>query len=392
MRKLGESTAFRIEVANDKGAIATLRDAWEELAARVAADTNLFQSYDWNALWWRHYGASEGDVPRILTLWRDERLVCIWPLMVSKRHGVRVLRWSTGHLLQYGDVLVDPGPVGQEALSRAWQAILGWRDVDALHLTFVREDASVYEFLSKHMARLADEAARAPYLDSSNADERQILVSGSPARRRKDLRRRRRRLLEHDPDAITRVATGEDQKGLIDRLLALKRDWTRSHGTTLRALGYPAARDFLMDYARAAGAKANFRLSVLEHNSEPIAIEYAMLYRGRFYSYAGAFDPRWSKLSPGRLLIEDTLRWCSGNDITVVDFLPPVSLYKQEWASRSIAVTTFALARNWRGRLYLWVYRAAVLPIAKRIQWRLPRRWAWYLESKILPAYSKIWR
>ena len=384
--------AFRIEVAADESAIGVLRDAWNQLAARAASNTNLFQSYDWNALWWRHFGVSKGDEPRILTLWQGEQIVCIWPLMLSRRHGVRILRWSTGNLLQYGDVLVEPGPDRQAALLTAWQAILSWRDVDALHFTFVRDDGSVYEFLSRRMSKLADETARAPYLDSSNAEERQILVSGSPARRRKDLRRRRRRLLEQDPDTTTRAVATEDHREVIERLLSLKRDWTKSHGTTLRAMGHPAARAFLEDYAQAAHAKDNIRLSVLEHKGEPIAIEYAMLYRGRFYSYAGAFDPRWSKLSPGRLLIEDTLRWCAGNDVAVVDFLPPVSRYKEEWASRSTEVTTFALARNWRGRLYIRVYRAVVLPIARRIQWRLPRRWAWYLESKLLPGHAKTWR
>ena len=61
-----------------------LREDWIRLAA---ADDNVFATWEWNELWWRHYG--DGRDVRIGIAHGDDRVDAIVPLFVWSQRPLR---------------------------------------------------------------------------------------------------------------------------------------------------------------------------------------------------------------------------------------------------------------------------------------------------------------
>src|SRR5262245_32243775 len=83
-----------VEELDAPDALEKLRSEWDALLARAPA-AGLFDTWEWRAVWWRHYGA--GRRPRVLAVRDDTRgLVGLWPLFeedVATGLPVVVRRW-----------------------------------------------------------------------------------------------------------------------------------------------------------------------------------------------------------------------------------------------------------------------------------------------------------
>src|SRR5580658_8129928 len=106
-----QSIAVRSEEFIDEPGLASLEAEWRQLAVNCATAT-VFQTFEWNAAWWRNLGRRAGRKLRIWTL-RDGSgaLVALAPLMTSHWYGTPLTRLSflgTG-TSDYLDLLAAPG-------------------------------------------------------------------------------------------------------------------------------------------------------------------------------------------------------------------------------------------------------------------------------------------
>ncbi|MFM9616224.1 hypothetical protein ACKI18_47665, partial [Streptomyces niveiscabiei] len=83
---------------------------WNALFACCAKGANLFLSFNWNWHWANVYLADAASRRRlaVLAVYREDRLVALWPLQETRLLGARVLEWMGGPVSQYGDILIDP--------------------------------------------------------------------------------------------------------------------------------------------------------------------------------------------------------------------------------------------------------------------------------------------
>jgi CelD/BcsL family acetyltransferase involved in cellulose biosynthesis len=80
------------------------------------------------------------------------------------------------------------------------------------------------------------------------------------------------------------------------------------------------------------------KLFVLRIEGEAVAALYGFLHRRRFYYYLGGYDPRFSLLSPGTLLIGHALEQAIAEGAQEFDFLRGQEAYKYLWGARNRAV------------------------------------------------------
>src|SRR5918999_394998 len=64
-----------------------LREDWMRLAA---ASRNVFATWEWNELWWQHFG--RGRTLRVAVSQRDDEIDAIVPLFQWSRRPLRILR------------------------------------------------------------------------------------------------------------------------------------------------------------------------------------------------------------------------------------------------------------------------------------------------------------
>ncbi|HVV51586.1 MAG TPA: GNAT family N-acetyltransferase [Polyangia bacterium] len=371
------SDPVQVRVVASDETFASLREAWERLQADAAV-TSVFETFDWQYLWWRTYGHD-----RALKLFVAESggaLVGVLPLYVetvSILAPVRLLRpIGIG-----GDTSPDDlGPVlakGREAevaraLADAVLALEGW---DALLLGDMLPDNALLAAMR--------ERAEAAGLPLRQGRAEQIAYIGLPAcydawlqslhrDRRYRIRNIRKKLSAEQP---ARFFVWSDRATLdrgIDTLVRLHRKRWAESGQS-RSFASTKYIDFHRAVMTACFETDRLRLYGLELGGSIIAMFYFYKFRDRVYLMQSGFDPDYGRLKPGQVLLGHIVEHAIGEGHKVLDFLRGDHRYKNELANGERHTAFLEVFRRTPGA-YLYRTRRIYLPAAKARYLQLRQR------------------
>jgi CelD/BcsL family acetyltransferase involved in cellulose biosynthesis len=303
---------YRVQVARDQAALALLEEPWTALIQACSSAT-VFASFQWNAMWWRHFGA--GKKLNVLAIWDEQnRLVGIAPLMVSRLGPVRKLEFIGTGLSDYGDLLADP-----EHEPAVISAILSY--LRANHSNWDLGDLSEVPPQSPLLAQLARMRAHAPEIEGLTlADNSQtpcpvIELPGTWEEYVSRLLRKRKYYVSSYPRKFLKEHNGSlevltggpqlDAAVLEFYRLHMARWQHRADSISAEHL-HPEFLPFLKDVCAACAAAGWLRLVTLKAGDQIVASTINFMMHRRWTAYMKGFDPRWSDSRPGTVL--DTLR------------------------------------------------------------------------------------
>ncbi len=357
-----------VEVSG-RDALNIVRAEWQALQAECPGATP-FQTWEWNAAWWRHFGARKHA--RILLFRRGQNnaqdatqdtLAGIAPFYTSFHLGtpLRRLAWiGTGHSDYLGPLA---HPDCQDDVAHALREHLdthlrGW---DIADLQQMRPDAPL---LMQAVAAGAN--ADIDFKSDRNAN------TGRSARRAKPIPRPAglaftQSVLPIEPCPFVMLPTqweaftarlGKKMRsnlGYYDRLL-LKTfgavHFDVAHTDTLDAgmtalfdlhqkrwnarwlpgvLGSRRVQEFHRDIAQTFLDRGWLRLHLLTIDGAIRAVLYCFAYGGRTFYYLGGFAPDMGKYSLGTLLTGRAIRQAITEGCTEFDFLRGDEPYKYKW-------------------------------------------------------------
>jgi CelD/BcsL family acetyltransferase involved in cellulose biosynthesis len=380
-----------VEELRERGAISSLRDEWERVAAAMRAHgwtKGPFLAPEWSSV----YAASlcnerdddrAGDF-RLLVAHRAGRLVAALPLVAERRKlaGVpaRILRSLSDDHSQRFDLLLDPAYADDAAgalvahLSRA-------RDWDAVELQVILD-----EHAAAHALVAAARAANLPTGEWASMVSPYLTLPSSAAELDKQLggqfrgnQRRRAKKLEADvgPIALERV----DGSGLS----AVELDALLAEGFALEAAGWkgdagtaiacnPPLRARYAALAHAFAARGQLACYFLRAGARRVAFHYALADADTYYLFKPGFDPALASYGLGHLLVDAVARDLIARGIRELDFLGDDMPWKRDWTDRARAHSfRYLFAPTARGRaLAAWKFTLA--PAAKRLWSRLHNR------------------
>lgn len=298
------------------------------------------------------------ETPRIVVARRDGRPVVIFPTVLVNRFGLAVARFLGEPLIQYGDVLCEPG-TGKRYLEAAWRAAADPAVAHAIHLRKVRADARIAPLLKdKATASNHDEA---PFLDITRAS---INAEGEPRK----LRHSRRKLTGLGALRLD-VTQGESARGHLRDALALKRRWLAARNLSSSVIGNGDWEEALEKLVGHSGGM-RLRVAVLKVADRPAAYEVAFTIGNRWYAFIGAIVEEFARHSPGRVQVADTIAYCRANGFVHYDLLAPADDVKRGYCSGAVEVADYACALRPGG--YLLSAAARLSPAAKALFVRLP--------------------
>lgn len=368
----------RVRVVNAAAGFAALEADWERLQSSAAL-TSVFQAFDWPYLWWKFYG--RGQPLSVLVATAGEEVVGLLAVYV---HTVEMLRVSVRQLRFVGtggDTTPDDmGPVlarGREievarALADAVLAVPGW---DVLLLTdmnaacpFTAAVAAAARIAGMKTVTSASERISFMTLPETWDAWLQTL-SGD---RRYRVKKIRKKLHAAQP---SRFFVWDDPATIdqgIDRLIFLHHKRWKSIGAK-HGFNSPEYVGFHRDVMKACLAHNRLRLYALEHAGQVVAMYYFYKFRDAVYLMQSGFDPDFSEVKPGQVLLGHIVEHAIGERHKVLDFLRGDHRYKDELATgerETLSVTAF------RGTPGAWAYRARriYLPVAKAHLVRLKSR------------------
>ena len=355
-----EAPAATIDVVDDRAAFDALEPEWNDLFRRAGRSTQLFQTFNWNWHWANHYlpatpGERGGPSLAVVTVRRDGRLVMLWPLVLERVAGLKVLQWMGEPVSQYGDVLAETCPTALRLMRQAWRFITTRLGADAISLRKVRADAAIAPLL-RELGVQQTAAAEAPYLDLASAPDFADYEQRYTAKARKNRRRLSRRLAEQGPSPSSATPAEPRPERPRRKAIALKRAWIKNTGRVAPALADERFAAFFADVAEGRGRPAGCGVTVLKSNGEPagIAIDITCGSAPRRPHHRARSAPR--QLQSGTLLLEAWIKGASADGIATFDLLAPAYAYKLDWADGTVAVGDFAQGLTLAGRAYVALY------------------------------------
>jgi CelD/BcsL family acetyltransferase involved in cellulose biosynthesis len=305
---------LRTAVVSGAECFEELRAEWQELVDSSPTATP-FQTWEWQSTWFRHYRRTKRAL--LVTVREGNDLVGLMPL--TRTAGP----WRTVRAMgsSASDYLHPAARSGyEEAVSAQVAARLReMRSVDLIDLHQIRETQP----LAQH-APATTKIAQATCLLLDLPHTFDAYLAGLSKSLRYDVRR-----LERDPRASVEPVSAENlDQGLQVFFEQHRRRW-RSRGQ-LGAF-FKKSERFHQDWAELAIRRGWLWLSLLKLDGAPVGAIYAMRLGSTCYYYQAGFDPAAAAISPGTLLVAETIRRSIEEGIEHFDFLRGDEPYKRRW-------------------------------------------------------------
>lgn len=338
-------------------AIDVLRD-WREAVprwdwSRPTSEDATFQDPCWLRSWYDAFAHT--DVEPLIALVSDattgERLALL-PLIRRRQHGIRIIEFADLDLTDYNAPLLTPAAHDPALARPMWQALR--KTLRRVHggadLIRLRKMPLSIDGVSNPLAAL-DGAG--PCVLNGN-----LLVVGDDfeahrfARERtfrKELERSWR-VFTRDPSAAFRIVTETDEALRVLAAIEQQQE-ARMHDLGMRFVlndGIQAA--FYRNLVRDGIARGYVAIGTLTAGDEIVAALLGVRCGRRYtmirISNGGA---RWSKCSPGRLIIERTMAALHQDGVREFDFSIGNYAYKRRFGPEHVPLADFSAALSWRG-------------------------------------------
>jgi CelD/BcsL family acetyltransferase involved in cellulose biosynthesis len=324
----------------------SLEHDWARLAA---ANGNIFASWEWNELWWRHYG--RGRKLRVaVSRQDDDEIDAIVPLFQWSSRPLRILR-LIGH--GHGDHL---GPICREddaeTAERTLLLALGAEPYDVFVGDWVAGDREWARVLGGRVVR----STGYPILRCPDGAWEAVLAAQSQ-RFRKSLRQRRNKL-ERNHEVRYRYTDAATLDRDLDAAFRLHRVRFGEHACNF--CGEHEA--FQREFAALALERDWLRVLLLEVDGEPVGCKYGFFFENAYFAYQSGRDPAWERESVGFLLEVESIRRVLGEGADY-RFLGGEEVHKYRYPTEDPRLETIAAPGSRRGRA-----AAAALDAV----WRLP--------------------
>lgn len=291
--------------------VESIRSAWDDLAEAVGGD--IYSSFDWCAVWWRHYGRNR---KLRLGIVRDgERLVAVLPLFCETLyHGlfpVRVVRVvGCDHSVSSCNVSVRSDYL-HEVPAVLVDQLCDLENWDMIHFGplssyFVGAEAFAAAFESNPQVGAVELDKRrhgVQTLVDLPEDYDQYLRSLKPNERR-DTQRRQRRLAEQCEFRPRVVASAGDLNAAFNRFVCLHhKQWT-VQGRLGHFGDWPDALAFHRDMLHAQSRQGRPSFAEVWADSELLAAQYEYQFGRRVHWLLSSRtnESKWDRFSPGRLV------------------------------------------------------------------------------------------
>lgn len=352
----------RTEVVSSEDQIARVAPAWDALAAEFGSPIN---AASWHRQALRH-AHRPADTPHIITVWQNERLTAIAPLVLATRPaGRRIEVIGSETLFEPGAVLASSVPAAEALVS----AVLA----TGRPVTLTRIAATAFNEVFLQAARrsgvvVCRTASGSPFVDLSGGWE--SYYQRLPSRLKNVIRRGHKQLSKGAKVEFEFIRPDASNVSLVLQTAfeVEQRSWKGRAGSAV--LMRPELRAFFFSYAAELAARGELLVSFLRLEGEPIAMQVANIGHGAYWQLKIGYDERWAKQLIGLQLQLETIKWTSQQGHQRYEFLGTSEAWIREWTGSEHPYSTVMFyPRNVAG------CRALVLDSAARVRRKLAQYW-----------------
>lgn len=344
--------ATTAEWLEDEREFEPLQREWDDLAVQASP----FVTHAWVLAWWRAFGRGR---LRICVARRDGRLVAGLPLVDQRGWLVSPTNAHSPRFQPVGDVA---------DIARLLRMVVGdGPPVLALeHMPVDDPAVSGLAALSVAARRLTwiEPGRRSPIVETTG-DPHDYLASRGRHVRRELARLRRKLVAEHDA-VVTPFAQATDPGPAIEEMLQLEaRGWKGRRGTAI--LQSDEATAFYHDIATRWADAGELRISSIRSGGALVAVDLCVVSHRRAWIPKGAYDERFARYSPGRVLLLAEIEAALDSELQAVELLGDADRYKLAFATSSRSLCTVHSCARSPVPLMRMGYRRRIRPPLHRV-------------------------
>jgi CelD/BcsL family acetyltransferase involved in cellulose biosynthesis len=330
-----------VREVTDADGLARLEGPWRDLLER-AADPTPFQSYEWQATWWKHHGRGRLWV---LAAYDADALIGLMPLHIMRYRGtpLRQVRFLGAPLSDFQEILAARGrerEVRDAFVSHLSDNSRRW---DLCDFADQRKGTSLTEGeMPKGLRPLLVHHRVCPFIPlNASWDE---FVKRLSKNMRTNVGRRRRQVAKQFR-AEYDVATDENVTVAMEELFRLHNARWRRRGVS-GAFAGERVQAFHHEVARRFLARGWLRLHRLKLDGETRAAFYCFQLGKRVYYYLSGFDVAFGKYSIGNVLMAQAIERAIADGATEFDLLRGDEVYKFAWKAEERQTLRLILGRS----------------------------------------------
>ncbi len=360
-----------VEIVSTTQGFDALEAGWNALLER--SEARIFQTYEWQRAWWRHYGESRNAMQLHLLLVREEgELIGIAPLCIETVVAVwpltyRLMTFVGRGPSDYLDLIALRGREADVASAVATHLAETRRCFDVLLLEEIRDTspsgALLYDALRGHGfvgERFIGEQCPRLHLGKTFEETTQVFS-----------RNKRTRMLKNVKSVMTDFAAEYEVVADAAEVDAAMEEFIQIHQARWNTVGHqgvfadPLANGFHRDVVRALFHRGWLLLAFLRVRGERKAGDYGMMFRGEFMTYLGGVrgEEDFLRLSPGRALLIEIMKRTIPAGVSVFDFMRGTERYKYEMGGTDVPNWTIMMFSS-PGKSAPFLHRSALLRVA----------------------------
>jgi CelD/BcsL family acetyltransferase involved in cellulose biosynthesis len=315
---------LRFETISSEDRLDELRDGWDDLV-RAMRRPSPFLLHCWVAEWWRHYG--NGCRLAVEVAFRGEELVAALPLVTFPQRGLRIATFVGARQSALADALVAEGE-GQDTVEALADRVRA-ADHDYVDL-FGLSDRGWLAGLEQPRKLELFERIPAPVIDLSDGWET-VFRRKTNSRKRAHHKRSRTLLAQHGRVEVVNARTREELEPALEEAFRL-------HG--LRWSGRPDGSGLVTEtgkrFTRAVMTQLAeldvARIVMITIDGRAVAFSWNLLLERSVFLHRLAFDPAYSRCSPGILNAHNSLALAADEGAVKAEFLGGAERHKLELA------------------------------------------------------------
>ncbi|MBK9781686.1 MAG: GNAT family N-acetyltransferase [Anaerolineales bacterium] len=303
---------------------------WNALLKESISDTP-FLRHEYQRLWWEHRGGGEWKNAQLILVSAREgdRLVGIAPLFIAEYEGQPALLLNGSiEISDYLDLIVRKDDHAQfvtglldflaSSLAGNWSK-LDWYNLpdDSPTLAALKAESE-----KRGWAHLEEMYRPTPRIALNGNFE--DYLANIEKKQRHEIRRKMRRAAESDLNVRFVIV---DQSADIEPELNAFFDLMVQDSNKATFL-HPAMREQMTAFLRAAHEGGYLWLGFLEISGVKTAASLNFDYNGKFWGYNSGVSRAHMELSPGWVLMANTIQWCCENNRHEFDFMRGDEDYK----------------------------------------------------------------
>jgi CelD/BcsL family acetyltransferase involved in cellulose biosynthesis len=342
-------SSFRFRVAND---LADFGELWPRTDRCGSAHCYAFQCADILEVWCDTIGRARGTQPLFVAVSDGTgRPILLLPLGTERHRGIRILSFLDGGVSDYNaPILLEPIRTWErQTLERFWQDLI---------IALPTFDIAIFDKMPTDICGAPNPfigLASGPSNESGhfvkiNRSWEEYAAKQLPFKRESSIQRRR--LSKLGKVVFTVAETSADRQRILEAMIRQKSQrYMETWGVD--GLDRPGYRQYYSSMVERFTWPGPLLVAALEVDGKILSTNWGFISNGRFIGIVMSFEGgEWRKFSPGRVLLEELLKWIFTNGISVFDFGIGDESYKVAYTDETLPLYQGTIPVTAVGKFY----------------------------------------